>query len=101
MLGYGNADAARLSDLRCTPRRVAIGDGVSLDFTLVAVEDMAVVVDYVVHYQGANGPRAGKVFKLTTRELLAGQPVQITRRHRFVTSPSGRSVPVRIASRCR
>lgn len=37
----------------------------------------------LVHYQGATGRKAGKVFKLATRTLVAGQPITIECRHRF------------------
>lgn len=41
------------------------------------------MIDYVVHYRGVSGLKDGKVFKLTTRTISPGHPVQIERRHRF------------------
>jgi hypothetical protein len=41
------------------------------------------LIDYRVHYVGANGPRRPKVLKLTRRHLGPRQPITITRRHRF------------------
>ena len=55
--------------------------------TLTAVlsvnEPTRAAIDYVVHYQGATGLKAGKVFKLTSRDLHPGRPETIVRRHRF------------------
>jgi hypothetical protein len=42
-----------------------------------------VVVDYRVHYVGARGVKAPRVFKLARRRLEPGRPVTITRRHSF------------------
>ena len=83
MLGFGNADTIRISGLTCRPASIAIGEEVTFEFTAVADTDTAAVIDYLVHYQGATGRKAGKVFKLATRTLVAGQPITIERRHRF------------------
>jgi 3-methyladenine DNA glycosylase AlkC len=42
-----------------------------------------VVIDYRVHYQGARGPNAPKVFKLTRRTLAPGERQTLIRRHPF------------------
>jgi 3-methyladenine DNA glycosylase AlkC len=83
VLGFGNADTIRLSGLACRPASIAIGGEVTFEFTAVADTDTAAVIDYLVHYQGATGRKAGKVFKLATRTLVASQPIIIERRHRF------------------
>ena len=67
------------------PKRIAIGDEVQLSATVELAGAAAVeaVIDYRVHYVGANGPRRPKVFKWTQRRLEPGRPVTVTRRHRF------------------
>jgi hypothetical protein len=64
---------------------VTIGDAVTFTFTLVLEDpgETDAIIDYRVHYAGANGPRRPKVFKLTLRRLVPGEPVTLTRRHRF------------------
>jgi hypothetical protein len=42
-----------------------------------------VVVDYRVHYVGARGVKAPRVFKLARRRLQPGRPVTIRREHPF------------------
>jgi 3-methyladenine DNA glycosylase AlkC len=80
------ADAdIRLAALTLDTGTVTIGDAVSFTMTLV-LDDPGradAVIDYRVHYAGANGPRRPKVFKLTRRRLVAGEPVTVTRRHPF------------------
>lgn len=65
--------------------RIAIGEEAVFSFTLglTGDEPADAVIDYRVHYVGARGIKAPKVFKLTRRTLNPGAPIAITRRHRF------------------
>jgi 3-methyladenine DNA glycosylase AlkC len=67
--------------------RIAIGETAELVFTLVLDHrhptPVDAVIDYRVHYVGARGTNAPKVFKLTRRRLEPGRPQTIERRHRF------------------
>ncbi|MCL3862335.1 DNA alkylation repair protein [Actinotalea sp. K2] len=83
LLGYGHSTTVTLVDLTVSPDVIAIGDEVTLTATLSAADDTRAAIDYLVHYQGARGPRPGKVFKLTSRHLPAGDQVTVTKRHRF------------------
>jgi 3-methyladenine DNA glycosylase AlkC len=75
----------RLTALTADREALTIGDAVTFTLTLelVGTTDADAVIDYRVHYMGANGPRPPKVFKLTHRRLAPGQPTIVTRRHRF------------------
>jgi 3-methyladenine DNA glycosylase AlkC len=81
-----NPDAdIRLTALTLDTDTLNIGDTVTFTMTL-ALEDPGeadAVIDYRVHYAGANGPRGPKVFKLTRRRLVAGEQVTVSRQHRF------------------
>ncbi len=83
LLGYAHANEVALVSLECAPAVVAIGGEVTFTAVLSVDEPTRAAIDYVVHYQGANGPRAGKVFKLTSRDLRPGRPETVVRRHRF------------------
>ena len=84
LLGFDGDAPVRLLDLTAEPARLAIGEAVELSFTLVAGgAPAAVVVDYRVSHAGARGPRAAKVFKLTTCTLEPGVPRRFRRRHAF------------------
>lgn len=89
ILGFDPDAPVELLGLSCSPSTIAIGEATTLSFTLrsddsdAATAPTRAAVDYVVHYQGARGPKAGKVFKLTVRDLPPGQAVQFSRRHAF------------------
>ncbi|MEV0458147.1 DNA alkylation repair protein [Catellatospora methionotrophica] len=83
LLGFDHGVDVTVTDLSVTPDTLAIGGQVTIAFTLTADSGVRAAVDYVVHYAGARGPRAPKVFKLTTATLEPGLPRQVTRRHTF------------------
>lgn len=83
ILGFDHDAPIELTDLSCDPSTVTIGESTTVSFTLLASAPARAAIDYVVHYQGARGLKAGKVFKLTVRDLPADQPVHLSRRHAF------------------
>lgn len=83
ILGFDHEAPIEIADLACSPSAIPIGGSTTIGFTLHAAATTRAAIDYVVHYQGVRGPKAGKVFKLTVRNLPAGQPVHFSREHRF------------------
>jgi 3-methyladenine DNA glycosylase AlkC len=87
LVGATTGADIRLDALTVDPAQVAIGETAELSFTLTLDERHAgpadAVVDYRVHYVGARGVKAPKVFKLARRRLEPGHPVAVTRRHAF------------------
>ncbi|WP_040347670.1 DNA alkylation repair protein [Brevibacterium mcbrellneri] len=83
ILGFDPAVPIEITNLTCTPSTVAIGEAVTISFTLQAAAATKAAIDYVVHYQGARGLKAGKVFKLSVKDLPAGKSVVLSREHRF------------------
>jgi 3-methyladenine DNA glycosylase AlkC len=75
----------RLERLAVMPSRLPIGGDAVLQVALSVPGSVPVdaVIDYRVHYLGARGARAPKVFKLTRRRIEPGEPVVIDRRHAF------------------
>jgi 3-methyladenine DNA glycosylase AlkC len=83
LLGVATDARIRLTDLRIEPGTVTIGDEITLEFVL-ELDDAApveAIVDYRVHYAGANGARRPRVFKLARRTLEPGMPETFNRRH--------------------
>ena len=93
ILGFDIDAVITVDGVTCLTSEIEIGDEIAFEFALTAEVDARVVVDYVVYYQGASGPKAGKVFKLRVRELYAGERVVLTRRHRFAHVASRRIWP--------
>jgi 3-methyladenine DNA glycosylase AlkC len=87
LLGVATTADVRLVGLSLDRPTLPIGDAVTFTVELELADTEAgpadAVVDYRVHYVGARGVKAPKVFKLTRRRLVPGERVTITRRHRF------------------
>jgi hypothetical protein len=61
--------------------------------TNTSTDEAKVAIDYVIHYQKANGRTAPKVFKLSERRLGAGERIDISRRHSFQDRSTRRHHP--------
>lgn len=85
LMGFEPATEVSVLGLRLGGDRVAVGDEITFAFDVVneGTAPAKLVIDYVIHYQKANGSTAPKVFKLTTRTLEAGERVSLSRRHSF------------------
>ncbi|HET6316913.1 MAG TPA: DNA alkylation repair protein [Chloroflexota bacterium] len=71
------------AQLRVTPRKIRLGDGIVLDVTLQssAKRSQALVVDYAIYHVKANGSTAPKVFKGWTLQLDGGERRALRKRH--------------------
>jgi 3-methyladenine DNA glycosylase AlkC len=85
ILGISTDADVRLTALTLDTDTVTIGNAVTITLTLELDDprEADAMIDYRVHYAGANGPRRPKVFKLTRRHLAAGAPITLIRQHRF------------------
>jgi hypothetical protein len=85
VLGYDAIVEVSISSLRIVPARVKMGREMTFSFEIKSKSRRAqdLVIDYVVHHVKANGKRTPKVFKLTKRELGAGESAEISKRHSF------------------
>ena len=87
LLGY-DPDAALEVTAALSPNPVRIGDGFSLEIGLRSVSDVSAMVDYRILFHRPNGRSGQKVFKLKSVDLVAGQPVQISKFHRLKSNAS-------------
>jgi len=85
LLGFGPPADVTVDGPHLDAESVAIGGTLRFAATLVNrdARPARLAVDYVVHYQKANGTLAPKVFKLTTRTLAPGERLEIARTHAF------------------
>jgi 3-methyladenine DNA glycosylase AlkC len=81
VIGAGSTPEVKLSKFALTPRRLALGEKVTLSFELASRsrESQRLVVDYKMHYVKKSGTTAAKVFKLKELTLGGGQRVLIER----------------------
>lgn len=77
----------RLVELSVERDRVPVGETAAFRATLELAagspQAADVVVDCRVHYVGARGVKAPRVFKLARRRLEPGRPVTLRREHAF------------------
>jgi 3-methyladenine DNA glycosylase AlkC len=73
LLGYGRKASVAVEDVRMTPRRVAIGRRIEIQFTLRGTSRQAqdVLVDLAVHFVKQSGRVTRKVFKVKRAVLPA------------------------------
>jgi 3-methyladenine DNA glycosylase AlkC len=81
MLGAGEPAQVELTALEVTPKKVHLGQSMTLSFTLKSTSDtpQRLVVDYAIDYVKASGKTASKVFKLKTLDLAPGAMVVLSR----------------------
>ena len=79
LLGYGAAPQVIVRNLMIEPAVIPLGGAASFSFEISAQSDQPqdLVIDYVLHYQKANGKLAPKVFKLSKVTLQPGQVVTL------------------------
>ncbi len=82
LFNFGRRPAVTMSGLRVLPRRLRLGEALTLAFTLTSTARRAqdLAIDYVVHYVKASGATSAKVFKLRELALAPGGSVTLTKR---------------------
>lgn len=81
---FGSDGKPRLAEMAfvCTPRRIQLGDTITLSATLTGSgrARQSLIIDYVIHYARAGGRSSEKVFKWTTIDLAPGETATLTKR---------------------
>ncbi len=86
LFGFAAAPELTIEGFRIRPRKVVIGEDVTMSFTLASASrrDQKLAVDYAVHFIKKSGKTSPKVFKLKELVLAGGERRPLTQRHRFV-----------------
>lgn len=81
---FGAGAKPRLDALAfsCSPRRIRLGDAITLSATLTGAgrKSQSLIVDYVVHYARPGERVSEKVFKWANLELAPGETATLTKR---------------------
>jgi len=82
LLGYGEAQV-ELLNLTLEPALIRMGDTLEIRFDLRSTGEKSqqLMIDYRIHFVKANGKTSPKVFKLSTKELDAGETLTVQKRH--------------------
>ena len=103
ILGYATP-RIRSAKIDILTPEVKFGTSMQFDFTISSdsAEDQALMIDYIIHHQKANGSTSGKVFKWKKLTLMANRTLIATRKHAFkkittrVYYPGGHAVEVMV-----
>jgi 3-methyladenine DNA glycosylase AlkC len=85
LMGFFAPEAISIGKPKIVTKVVALGGDLVFESVVAnqGSSEIRLVIDYVVHYQKANGTLAPKVFKLSTKTLAPGERVHIRKRHSF------------------
>jgi len=85
LLGYPADPQILVRDVHIEPPRIALGDKITLTFTIESTGDRAqnLMIDYVVYHMRANGKLTPKVFKLKKVSIEPGEIIKIKKNHSF------------------
>lgn len=80
VIGAGHAAEVRVKSFTVSPRKIRLGDTVTLTLDLVSQVRQKLVIDYTVHYVKKSGAASAKVFKWKELHAGEGETVAISRR---------------------
>lgn len=83
LFGHDHTVEVAVKAFKLDAKRIAIGDDLAFKFTLVAKSDTRARIEYAVDFVKSRGQTSRKVFKITERDLSAGEPTAYERTHCF------------------
>jgi hypothetical protein len=85
LMGFAAPETVAIGRPKVMAKVVPLGGELLFESVVVnqGSSEIRLVIDYVVHYQKANGTLAPKVFKLSTKTLAPGERLRINKRHSF------------------
>ena len=72
-----------LAALKLDSSHVEVGDALNFQFTLTALEDEKLIVDYLIHFRNKKGGLGQKVYKIKRLELAKGESLTLEKHHPF------------------
>ena len=83
--GFANSEQIDLQDFSIVDYSVKIGDALEFHFQIqnLAEENMLIRLEYGIFYLRKNGSHSKKVFKISERELAAGEVLNVKRKQSF------------------
>lgn len=84
LLGFKKGAKVKVENLK-VPKKVAIGDTLIFSFDLISTgkEIQPIVIDYVIHFQKADGSLSPKVFKLSTKKIKPEEVISFEKKQSF------------------
>jgi 3-methyladenine DNA glycosylase AlkC len=92
MLGYASNPAIDVNDFTLNSPIVKVGDALAFSFEIVAKEDEALMIDYIIYFQTKAGKQSPKVHKLKKIKLKKGEKITLSKKHPFKANMSTRAL---------
>ncbi len=98
LFGFDSNDLER-GELRVLTPKVTMGEQLEFAYDMTNVGDKAkkIRIEYAIHLLKNNGRLSKKVFKISEREIAAGERFELIRKHRFKPITTRRYYPGRHA----
>jgi 3-methyladenine DNA glycosylase AlkC len=90
MLGYKSSPSIDINDFRLDNNVVKVGDALEFSFKIVANNDEALMIDYIINFQTKAGKQSSKVHKLKKIVLKKGEQITVRKKHPFRANMSTR-----------
>jgi 3-methyladenine DNA glycosylase AlkC len=86
LLGYAHDPKIKVEQFSVKPssKKIAPGEVLSFSFTITALENTELMVDYIIDFVKAKGGTKPKVFKIKKVRLKKGESVSIMKNHRLL-----------------
>jgi 3-methyladenine DNA glycosylase AlkC len=86
LLGYAHDPKIKVEQFSVKPasKKIAPGEFLSFSFTITALENTELMVDYIIDFVKAKGGTKPKVFKIKKVRLKKGESVSIMKNHRLL-----------------
>ena len=82
----------KIKDFHLQTPYVQIGEALEFEVEIVALDNVKLMVDYVVHFQTKAGKLSPKVHKLKKLELKKGKGIVLKKKHPFKANMSTRTL---------
>jgi len=91
-LGYKKHPPIELQEVCLKTAVVTVGEALEFDVEIVALEDVLLLVDYVVHFCTKRGTYSPKVHKLKKLSMQKGEKTRLKKRHPFKANMTTRKL---------
>jgi len=92
LLGYKTQGTFEVSDFGLHNDRVCVGESLGFSVCIEAKEELALMVDYIVHYQSKSGALSPKVHKLKKVTLQKDEVLTLHKKHLFKANMTTRTL---------
>jgi len=92
MLGYSKNPPIEVKDVRLHTPSVVVGKALEFEVEIMALDNVMLMVDYVVHFCTKRGTLSPKVHKLKKLELNKGESIVLKKKHPFKANMSTRTL---------